>query len=74
MKANYDTKRDVYRTIKPIKNDVLCLRHDLSEEKYSQRMRSAERNLKSKMFEVYAQMYEKLKEFKLMIGKGLYFK
>lgn len=74
VKANYDSKRDVYRTIKPIKNDVLCLRHGLSEEKYSQRMRLAERNLKSKMFEVYGQMYEKLEEFKLMIGKGLYFK
>ena len=74
VKANYDAKRDVYRTIKPIKNDVLCLRHDLSEEKYIQRMRSAERNLTSKMFEVYGQMYEKLEEFKLMIGKGLYFK
>ena len=70
MKANYDVKRDICRTIKPINNEVLCLRHDLSEEKYSQRMRLAERNLKSKMFEVYGQMYEKLGEFKLMIGKG----
>lgn len=74
VKANYDVKRDVYRTIKPIKNDVLCLRHNLSEEKYSQRIRSAERNLKSKMFEVYEQMYDKLDVFKMMIGKGLYFK
>lgn len=74
LKANYDTKKGVYQTVKPIKNSVLCLRHSLSEERFSQRMREAERNLKSKMFEVYEQMYDKLKEFKLMIGKGLYFK
>lgn len=74
VKVNYDIKREVYRTIKPIKNEVLCLKHDLVGEKYSRKMRSAERNLKSKIFEVYGQMYEKLEEFKLMIGKGLYFK
>ncbi|MFC0233935.1 hypothetical protein ACFFIF_08035 [Vagococcus entomophilus] len=74
IKADFDFKKEVYRTVKPIKNSELCLKRNLSEERYTQKMRLAEHNLKNRMFEIYNQMYEKLEEFKLMIGKSLYFK
>lgn len=73
-KANYDPKTKLHKTNVPIKDGVLCVKHNLSKEKYQHEMRLIYYRLEKEMLEVCQLMYDKLKEFKLMLGKGVYFK
>lgn len=73
-KANYDPKTKLHKTNVPVKDGDLCVKHNLSKEKYQHEMRLIYNALEKEMLKVCQLMYDKLEEFKLMIGKGLYFK
>ncbi len=74
QKANYDPKRDLYRTIIAVKNHRIAFNRKMSKAEVKKQVSKAESNLENEMHRVYQMIHDKAEEFKLMIGNGMYFK